>query len=308
MAGSTKDAGIARIPIDRAMDILAQTGLPEPARLRKRAQSGSRVGIEEGRPAGRQASNRGEIQAMKTTTKLSSAIVIAVLGVAGSRRRSGRLAPSRRSATWQRRAASTRSLAPGAPDLRFRDEEGREIRLGDYLGRRPVILALVYYRCPLLCNQVLNGLTRSLKAVSLDAGSDFDVVAVSINPEETPELARPEETAYLERYDRPGAERGWHFLVGDWDAIADTLPRPRVPLQLQSPDEALRPCRGHRGPHARRPDRAILLRDRLPSQGAGERDQAGGRRADRIAASAGCCCSATTTTPRPASTRFRSSG
>ena len=74
-------------------------------------------------------------------------------------------------------------------DLRFRDDSGRELTLGELFGRRPVILAPVYYRCPMLCNQVLNGLTRSLKPLSLDAGKDFDVVAVSIDPDEKPELA-----------------------------------------------------------------------------------------------------------------------
>jgi protein SCO1/2 len=103
--------------------------------------------------------------------------------------------------------------------LRFRDEQGNERPLGDYLGRRPLILALVYYRCPLLCNQVLNGLTRTLKALRGSAGSDFDVLAVSINPEETPELAGQKKQAYLERYGRPGAQRGWHFLIGDESAI-----------------------------------------------------------------------------------------
>ena len=104
-------------------------------------------------------------------------------------------------------------------DLRFRDEQGNDRPLSDYLGRRPLILALVYYRCPLLCNQVLNGLTRTLRALKASAGSDFDVLAVSINPEETPELAGQKKKAYLERYDRPGAQRGWHFLVGDKSAI-----------------------------------------------------------------------------------------
>jgi protein SCO1 len=104
-------------------------------------------------------------------------------------------------------------------DLVFRDEAGRELRLAELFGRRPVILAPVYYRCPLLCNQLLNGLTRSLKPVALDAGKDFDVVAFSINPEETPELAGPKQTAYLEQYDRPGSERGWHFLTGNEASI-----------------------------------------------------------------------------------------
>jgi protein SCO1 len=105
-------------------------------------------------------------------------------------------------------------------DLRFHDDTGRDLRLGELLGRRPVILAPVYFRCPLLCNQLLNGLTRSLKPVSLAAGQDFDVIAFSINPAETPDLASPKKRAYLEQYDRPGSANGWHFLVGDQPAIS----------------------------------------------------------------------------------------
>ena len=108
--------------------------------------------------------------------------------------------------------------------LRFRDESGRELTLGDLFGRRPVILAPVYYRCPMLCNQVLNGLTRSLKPLSLDAGKDFDIVAVSINPDEKPELAAMKKLSYLERYDRPGSESGWHFLTGE-EASIEALTR-----------------------------------------------------------------------------------
>jgi protein SCO1/2 len=106
-----------------------------------------------------------------------------------------------------------------ALDLRFRDESGRELALGELFGHRPVILAPVYYRCPMLCSQVLNGLTRSLKPLSLDAGKDYDVVAFSINPEETSELAFQKKTNYLERYDRPGTESGWHFLTGGASSI-----------------------------------------------------------------------------------------
>jgi protein SCO1/2 len=104
-------------------------------------------------------------------------------------------------------------------DLGFRDEQGRELRLAELFGRRPVILAPVYYRCPLLCNQLLNGLTRSLKPVSLGAGQDFDVVAFSISSEETSELAGPKKAAYLQQYDRPGSEAGWHFLTGEEASI-----------------------------------------------------------------------------------------
>jgi protein SCO1/2 len=104
-------------------------------------------------------------------------------------------------------------------DVVFRDEAGREAPLGSYFGRRPVVLALVFHSCPLLCNQVLTGLTRSLKPLPLQAGVDFDVLAVSIDPEDTPELAARKKAGYLERYDRPGSESGWHFLTGRKEAI-----------------------------------------------------------------------------------------
>jgi protein SCO1/2 len=103
----------------------------------------------------------------------------------------------------------------------FRDEAGTHIRLGDLFGKRPVLLVPVYYGCPLLCGQLLAGLTRSLKPLALDAGKDFDVVAFSINPEEQPVLASTARDACLQRYDRPGTESGWHFLTGDQASISD---------------------------------------------------------------------------------------
>ena len=98
--------------------------------------------------------------------------------------------------------------------IALKDESGRAVRLGDYFGKRPVILALVYYNCPMLCTQVLNGLVASLNVMSLSAGTDFDVVAVSFDPRETPELARAKKEAYLSRYQHPAAANGWHFLTG----------------------------------------------------------------------------------------------
>ena len=105
--------------------------------------------------------------------------------------------------------------------LRFRDETGRERPLAEFFGRRPVILAPVYLRCPLLCNQLLNGLTRSLKPVKHSAGQDFDVIAFSINPAEPADLAASKKAAYVEQYDRPGSDGGWHFLTGDQEAITE---------------------------------------------------------------------------------------
>lgn len=104
----------------------------------------------------------------------------------------------------------------------FRTEDGRIVRLGEYFKPgRPAILALVYYECPMLCNQILNGLTGTLKGISLDAGKDFDVIAISFDARENdkPDLAKNKKAAYLERYGRPGSENGWHFLTGDQTAI-----------------------------------------------------------------------------------------
>jgi protein SCO1 len=101
------------------------------------------------------------------------------------------------------------------PDLTFRDETGKTVRLGDYFGKRPLILNLVYFRCPMLCGEVLSGLTTSLKVLKFDVGKQFDVLTVSFDPRETPEMAAEKKAEYLKRYGRPGAENGWHFLTGD---------------------------------------------------------------------------------------------
>lgn len=108
---------------------------------------------------------------------------------------------------------------PVSLDLPFRDESGRVVRLSEFFRTRPVVLALVYYDCPMLCHMVLNGLLRGLRAVPLNAGRDFDVVAVSIDPREGPELAGTRRRSYVEKYNRAGAESGWHFLTGDEPSI-----------------------------------------------------------------------------------------
>jgi len=105
-------------------------------------------------------------------------------------------------------------------DLPLRDERGRTVKLGDYFGERPVIVNLVYYQCPMLCNEVLNSLLRTMNALEFDVGKQYDVVTVSIDPSETPQLAARKKAAYLARYRRKGAEQGWHFLTGDEASIA----------------------------------------------------------------------------------------
>jgi protein SCO1/2 len=104
-------------------------------------------------------------------------------------------------------------------DLPFVDETGRDVRLGDYFGKRPVILALVYYECPMLCTQVLNGLVTALGVLNFEPGREFDVVAVSFNPKEGPGLASQKKAAYMDRYKRPHTAGGWHFLTGSEASI-----------------------------------------------------------------------------------------
>lgn len=104
-------------------------------------------------------------------------------------------------------------------DALFRDEIGREVRLGGYFGDQPVVVALVYYRCPMLCTQVLNGFLKSSQAVPLEIGRDYQVVTVSFDPRETPDLAAEKKASYVRAYRRSGAAQGWHFLTGDRQSI-----------------------------------------------------------------------------------------
>lgn len=99
-------------------------------------------------------------------------------------------------------------------DATLRDEDGREVRVGDLLDGKPAVLVFAYYECPMLCTYVLNGLLGSLREVSLDAGKDFEVIVVSINPEDTPQTAAAKKDDFVHKYDRPGSGAGWHFLTG----------------------------------------------------------------------------------------------
>jgi protein SCO1/2 len=93
------------------------------------------------------------------------------------------------------------------------------VKLGDYFGKRPVVLSLAYYECPMLCTVTLNGLASALDVLTFDPGRDFEIVNVSFEPRETPALAAAKKAAYLHRYKRPGAAEAWHFLTGDADQI-----------------------------------------------------------------------------------------
>jgi protein SCO1 len=104
-------------------------------------------------------------------------------------------------------------------DTTFRNEAGATVRLGDYFGKKPVVMVFAYYDCPMLCTQVINGLSSALGTMSLNPGRDFEIVTVSFNPHDTPATATAKKAIYLERYKRPGAAEGWHFLTGEQTQI-----------------------------------------------------------------------------------------
>jgi protein SCO1/2 len=104
-------------------------------------------------------------------------------------------------------------------DAEFRDETGARVHLGDYFGKKPVVMVFAYYDCPMLCTQVISGLSSALAVMSLNPGRDFEIVTVSFNPRDTPASAAAKKAVYLERYRRPGAAGGWHFLTGDQPQI-----------------------------------------------------------------------------------------
>src|SRR6185312_12910216 len=115
-----------------------------------------------------------------------------------------------------RQVAIDQRLGEKVPlDLPFKDESGHRKTLGECTAGKPTVLVLAYFRCPMLCTQVLNDLLRALRATPADVGSTFNVVVVSIDPREKPPLAALKKASYLEQYGRPGAEAGWHFLPGD---------------------------------------------------------------------------------------------
>ena len=143
---------------------------------------------------------------------MTSLLLIALLagsGMAPSLPAQG-MPPALREVSFDQRLAHQVPL-----DIELKDESGTRVKLGDYFGKRPVVLSLVYFECPMLCTLTLNGLSSALSVLSFDVGKEFEVVTVSFEPKETPALAAAKKAAYLHRYKRPGAAGAWHFLTGD---------------------------------------------------------------------------------------------
>jgi len=126
----------------------------------------------------------------------------------------------------QRVRVTQRLNQPLPLDAQFVDDTGKTVRLGDYFGKHPAIVSLVYYNCPMLCSEELDGLTGALEMVKLAPGKDFEIVIISIDPSETPELAAKKKAFYVRRYGRPETAAGWHFLTGQQpaiDAVSDAV-------------------------------------------------------------------------------------
>ncbi len=148
--------------------------------------------------------------------RLQAAMVLALAGIAASSANAQQVSTP----PILSKVGITQNLnARIPPDLLFRDEAGKSVRIGDFFGRKPIVLSLVYFDCPALCTEVLNGELRTMKAISLDLGKDFDAVTVSFEPKDTPALARAKRDVYAGQYGRPGAVDHWHFLTGEQQSI-----------------------------------------------------------------------------------------
>ena len=119
----------------------------------------------------------------------------------------------------QRVGVEQRLNQPLPLDTEFVDDTGKTVKLADYFGKHPAILTLVYYNCPMLCSEEMDGLTSALEMVKLTPGKDFEIIVISIDPTETPELAAKKKAFYLKRYGRPETANGWHFLTGQRTSI-----------------------------------------------------------------------------------------
>ena len=190
-----REAGIVRIPIERAMELIAERGLPA-------TQATGKTPLE-----------MRQEKAKEARDETSGSLVVVFFAI-------GLWIANAQTAAPPNAGLDQKLNAQVPLNLTFRDETGATVRLGNFFGTKPVILVLAYYECPNLCTLVLNATLTSVQDLKLDAGKDFEIVVVSFNPRETPALAAQKKKAYTRRYGRPQDNGGWHFLTGDEPAIA----------------------------------------------------------------------------------------
>lgn len=190
--------------------------------MRLRIRQGIGISVTEPRTESpRSLSHRGVLDhalAVRGSVRLTALILVAliapVLAANESMTPAGQLPRELEGIAFDQRLAEALPL-----DALFVNEAGSSIRLGELFAERPVILAPVYYECPMLCSLEMNGLLKALRAMKLTAGEDFDVVTFSIDPGETPSMAAEKKAHYLGLYGRDAAADGWSFLSGDLAAI-----------------------------------------------------------------------------------------
>ena len=251
-----KDKGIVRIPIDQAIDMLAQKGLP--SRTTSPEVSNVSVPSESG------------LRRLEMRQGTLLALAFATIAMA----QPGQPAPAQPSYSMQ--DSNLKPALPGALigvgiDQKLdeqvplytmlKDEAGRDVPLSTYFSKgKPVLLVPVYYRCPMLCTQILTGVESTLKAVTFDPGKDFEVVAVSIDPKDTPELAAAKKQTYLHRYARPNTANGWHFLTGSEANVRPLMDAIGYHYKYDPKTDQYAHAIGHHGADARWPRVAIFLR------------------------------------------------
>ncbi|HEV2991912.1 MAG TPA: SCO family protein [Candidatus Angelobacter sp.] len=163
--------------------------------------------------------SKTKIRRLLALLALCCAARLPLLGQAAPRGEIGETSSNEQPAILRQVGIDQRLNQPVPLNLTFLDEQGKTVKLGDYFGQKPVVLSLVYYQCPMLCSQVLNGLTSSFNVLSFNVGREFNVVTVSFDPRDTPTAASETKQRLLKRYRRPGSESGWHFLTGKKDQI-----------------------------------------------------------------------------------------
>jgi protein SCO1/2 len=242
-----REAGVVRIPIERAMQLVVERGLPVapggggPRERIEADESGflHPTEIPPGTP-GPQGSPLLEVTVIPepTGTLTPASTQIEEIPTAGATQTPGAAGTPAANTSLQLVAfrdgdhsdppnpfedvGFDQKLDAQVPlELTFLDEAAKPVRLSEFFGRKPVVLLFAYYECPMLCTQVLNALTDTLKALDFTAGEQFEVVVVSMDPGESSGLASAKKATYLEEYNRPGAETGWHFLTGEEPAIQE---------------------------------------------------------------------------------------
>ena len=150
-------------------------------------------------------------------------------------------------------------------DLEFTDSNGKRTALRQYFGKKPIVLTLVYYECPMLCTQVLNSLLRAMNVLSFGIGTDFDVLTISVDPGETPELAAAKKAEYSKNYRGRDGSTGWHFLTGGEDQIKQLAAAVGFRYEYDEDTRPVHPRQRLDGADAGRQTGALSIRHRLPS-------------------------------------------